>query len=346
MIDKAYRISDVVNDQFLRIPLSLLANPKYRAMSLEAKFVYSLLLNRLTLSQKNGWIDKEQQVYLIYKREDIADTLNISYKKSISAFKELIDNKLLFEKRQGRGFPNLLYVLKAELEDEHAIEFSENFDKSDEFFDENDLENADNPRRTQICQNGTSRSADLAYQELPNSHIKNCRNDTSRSAETEHQRNTDNINPDIINNNINNYRQNDCLNAPAREKNGNSNDEKELEEIFSLCEFHLFQPNIQIMLKDAIERMYYSDSLKIGNATLPQATVRNCLKRINGDLLISVVETLLDEADHATNSVGYLMSVIINRIQEQPVNFLLHNTSDDIEPFKELWVRSDWASSG
>ena len=110
MIERTYRISDVVNDEFLRFPLTLLANPKYKEMSLEAKFIYSLLLNRLTLSQKNGWVNEDNEVYLIYTREEAANMLNISYKKTIAAFRELIGKGLLYEKRQGRGYPNLLYV--------------------------------------------------------------------------------------------------------------------------------------------------------------------------------------------------------------------------------------------
>ena len=41
MIERTYRVSDVVNEEFLRFPLTLLANPQYREMSLEAKFVYT-----------------------------------------------------------------------------------------------------------------------------------------------------------------------------------------------------------------------------------------------------------------------------------------------------------------
>ena len=41
MIDRTYRISDVVNEEFLRFPLILLSNPRYKEMSLEAKFVYT-----------------------------------------------------------------------------------------------------------------------------------------------------------------------------------------------------------------------------------------------------------------------------------------------------------------
>lgn len=96
MIDHTYRINDVVKSEFLRLPLTLLANPKYKQMSLEAKFIYSLLLNRMTLSQRNDWINEDNEVYLIYTREEAANTLNISYKKSIAAFRELITNGLLY----------------------------------------------------------------------------------------------------------------------------------------------------------------------------------------------------------------------------------------------------------
>ena len=92
-------MNDVIKSEFLRLPLTLLANPKYKAMSLEAKFIYSLLLNRMTLSQRNDWINEDNEVYLIYTREEAASPLNISYKRSIAAFKELIRNGLLYEQR-------------------------------------------------------------------------------------------------------------------------------------------------------------------------------------------------------------------------------------------------------
>lgn len=180
MIERTYRVSDVVNEEFLRFPLTLLANPKYRKMSLEAKFIYSLLLNRLTLSQKNNWINENNEVYLIYTRENAANTLNITYRKAISAFKELIEVGLLFEQRQGRGFPNLLYVLKAELTDENAIEFTEQFDNFD---DENEEKEPANPVNMQTYSFRSSRPAESAYQELSKRHIKKCKFRTSRYAE-------------------------------------------------------------------------------------------------------------------------------------------------------------------
>lgn len=173
MIERTYRVSDVVNEEFLRFPLTLLANPQYREMSLEAKFVYALLLNRLTLSQKNGWINGDSEVYLIYTREEASATLNISYKKAIAAFKELIEHRLLVEQRQGRGYPNLLYVLKAELADEDATEFLDSLDEPEESSAE---ESCAEPYAVQTCRNSTSRPVKTAVQDLLKRHIQTCRN--------------------------------------------------------------------------------------------------------------------------------------------------------------------------
>ena len=251
--------------------LMLLANPQYKEMSLESKFIYSLLLNRLTLSQRNGWINEEGEVYLIYTREEAAEMLNISYKKTIAAFRELIENGLLFEKRQGLGYPNLLYVLKAELNDKDAAEFSEHYDDCPE---NTEPEDAVYLQKTQIFPNGTSRPVDLAVLDLSKRQFKTCQNRTSRSAGMEdqdlsirHSKKTE-----MINNNIS-YPENSQSIRPAHTHGDGHDgledrDSKILEEIFDRCELMLFKPNIRVMLRNAIERLYYSDTLKIGNARL------------------------------------------------------------------------------
>lgn len=125
------------------------------------------------------------EVYLIYTREEAASPLSISYKRSIAAFKELIRNGLLYEQRQGLGAPNLLYVLKAELTAEDAAAFGETFSGNES---ETDAKEPETPANTQMCQNGTSRTAEIAYLELPDRHIKNCRKSRSRYAETAHKK--------------------------------------------------------------------------------------------------------------------------------------------------------------
>lgn len=115
-MNKAYISDEIVSGKFLRVPTALFENPRYRKLSAESKLLYSLLLDRMSLSQKNGWVNGRGEVYQIYTRENIAHILSVSYKKAIAVFKELIESGLLYEERQGRGLPNKLYVLKCEPE--------------------------------------------------------------------------------------------------------------------------------------------------------------------------------------------------------------------------------------
>lgn len=331
MIDRTYRVNDVVKSEFLRLPLALLANPKYKQMSLEAKFIYSLLLNRMTLSQRNDWINEDNEVYLIYTREEAANTLNISYKKSIAAFKELIQNGLLYEHRKGLGAPNLLYVLKADLTDEDAKEFGESFDGND---DENGEKESANPVNMQICQNGTSRHAETAHQDMPKWHIKNCQNGTSKTADTEcqdmpkqHTKKIDNKKTEIsyIENSqsINQSSANFGRIVPPIVTDGQTDDEEKIQDILDSCELHLFSENVRQMLIQAVERLYYSESLKIGNARLPQAKVRSYLNLLDCEVLISTVESMKANEGRIINPMAYIMSTIINTICEKESDLIL-----------------------
>ncbi len=351
MIERTYRVSDVVSEEFLRFPLTLLANPKYREMSLEAKFIYSLLLNRLTLSQKNNWINEDNEVYLIYTREDAANTLNITYRKAISAFKELIEVGLLYEQRQGRGFPNLLYVLKAELADEDALEFGEQFDKSD---DENDEKEAANPVNMQTCSFRISRNAESAYQELQNPHIKNCNNGISRTARSAHQ-DMPNLHPKKIDNkkteniyiensqSVNQSHGNFSGMGVPKMMDGQTDDEDKIQFILDNCELHLFKDNIQQMLIQAVERLYYSESLKIGDARLPQAKVRSYLNLLDCETLMTTIESMKANEGRIVNPMAYIMSTIINTICEKESDLILSLPAQSLSQ-EDLYAPADYSS--
>lgn len=350
MIERTYRVNDVVKNEFLRLPLALLANPKYKQMSLEAKFIYSLLLNRMTLSQRNDWINEDNEVYLIYTREEAAITLNISYKKSIAAFKELIQNGLLYEHRQGLGDPNLLYVLKAELTDEDAAEFGESFNGND---DENGEKVPANPVNMQTCQNGISRHAEMAHQDMPKSHIKNCRNGTSRTADSEVQ-DMPNRHPKKIDNKKteNSYIENSqSVNQSygtfsgigmPKMTDGLTDDEEKIRGILDRCELHLFTENVRQMLIQAVERLYYSESLKIGNARLPQAKVRSYLNLLDCDTLMTTVESMKANEERIINPMAYIMSTIINSICEKESDLILSLPAQYVSQ-KDIYAPPDYS---
>ncbi len=108
-----YKISDVISYSYYPVPQELFINPLYMdELSLEAKMLYAFLTNRFNLSLKNNWTDSNNRIYLIYTREKAAKMLRVSYKTIIKAFKELIKAKLIMEKKQGQGKPNLIYIGK------------------------------------------------------------------------------------------------------------------------------------------------------------------------------------------------------------------------------------------
>lgn len=119
---EVYKIDDVIQFEFFRIPKILFANKTYRTLSSDAKLTYALLFDRLSLSMRNGWVNESDAVYLIYTREDISIELGISYKKAISAFRELISAGLICEKRCGRGMVNRIYIIKPELAEKESMD--------------------------------------------------------------------------------------------------------------------------------------------------------------------------------------------------------------------------------
>lgn len=95
---------------FIRIPKVMLTEERFSPLSLSAKILYGLLLDRMSLSARNGWLDEERRVYIIFKIEEIQDILGFSKKKSIDYLNELEQFGLVEKKRRGLGLPSILYI--------------------------------------------------------------------------------------------------------------------------------------------------------------------------------------------------------------------------------------------
>ena len=67
---------------FYRIPKMLFTNERFKTISAEAKILYGLLLDRMNLSAKNGWQDKDGKVYIIFTIEDIIDAMGCADQKA------------------------------------------------------------------------------------------------------------------------------------------------------------------------------------------------------------------------------------------------------------------------
>lgn len=95
---------------FFKFPKPFIYDDKYKNLSNNAKLMYMLLFGRLELSIKNGWHDKEGNVFQYYTNEQLMVDLNSSEKTIIKFKKELKDVDLLEEVRQGNNLPNRIYI--------------------------------------------------------------------------------------------------------------------------------------------------------------------------------------------------------------------------------------------
>jgi len=95
---------------FIRIPRVMIKDPAFAGLSAYAKLLYSVLLDRMSLSSKNGWFDEENRVYIVYPVTEAQTDLGIGKKKAMEVIAELVEFGLLEKKRRGQGLPSLLYV--------------------------------------------------------------------------------------------------------------------------------------------------------------------------------------------------------------------------------------------
>ena len=96
---------------FYRILKLLVKDRKFAKISMEAKFLYGILLDRMNLSAKNGWLDEKGRVYIIFPTSEIMELLKCSKQKSFKLLGELEKNSNLIERvHQGSGKPNLIYI--------------------------------------------------------------------------------------------------------------------------------------------------------------------------------------------------------------------------------------------
>lgn len=107
-----FTVDEVLQYTYISVPKELFINPIYSHLSSDSKLLYGFILDRFSLLMKNNWKDENRHVYLIFTRKDIQKLFNLSDKTVTKAFKQLIDCKLIYEKKQGRNKPNLIYPCK------------------------------------------------------------------------------------------------------------------------------------------------------------------------------------------------------------------------------------------
>ena len=171
---------------FYRIPKVLFTDETLAGISVEAKVLYSFMLDRMSLSVKNCWFDEENRVYIIYTIDDILSDFGCASQKALKLLDELENGIGLIErKRLGLGRPNIIYI--------------KNF--------------IHNPKEKRY-ENQTSANMKIEIQEVPKSYSNNNNNNYTDFNDTE-KNNTESSDTEIISYPINRGNENNSPPLPA-----------------------------------------------------------------------------------------------------------------------------------
>ena len=98
---------------FYRVPRLLIKDERFKGLSSDAKLLYGLMLDRMSLSMKNGWLDEENRAYIIDTVDAMMEDLGCAKATCVKIMKELDSEKgigLIEKKRRGLGKPDIIYV--------------------------------------------------------------------------------------------------------------------------------------------------------------------------------------------------------------------------------------------
>ncbi|MGW7874432.1 replication initiator protein A [Staphylococcus xylosus] len=130
-----FNIKELQKEKFYQLPKVFFTNPKYTKLSNDAKITWSILRDRLDLSIRNNWVDKNGDIFFIYTNEKLKSILNISSPNKLSKIKKELTQADLFNQiRVGLNKPNKLYIKKPEVTESDVYYISQQ---------ENDVEQRD-----------------------------------------------------------------------------------------------------------------------------------------------------------------------------------------------------------
>ena len=117
-----YKLHDEAQIRYIQVPKALMFEHFYKEkLSSDAKLLYGLLLDRMKLSRKNGWVNESNEIYLIMTRDEAKDLLGVSFPTASKAFKQLVEGNLIEEVNQGMQKPKRVYVGKVTELDKESL---------------------------------------------------------------------------------------------------------------------------------------------------------------------------------------------------------------------------------
>lgn len=303
--------------KFFRIPKELITNPKFSKLSSDAKLLYGLMLDKMSLSQKNNWFDKHNRVYIIYTIDEIMEELNRSNGTCTKILAELDTVKgigLIERKKQGLGKPDLIYV-------KNFISI-----QKEDYIGENTPSQEMQHSNISTCKNRTTVPSNSTSKEMENLHSQTCNNSISRNVITS-PADMQNVNGNNTNTNYTDMTENNSIHLSSRM------DENEY--ITALIE--LIKKNIEydhhmryesVHFQELYEELFQimcdavcikRDYVKIGKDNVPYELVKNKFLKLNSMHLRYVIDCL----DNTTSNIFDINSYLLKTLYNAPstINF-------------------------
>ena len=167
---------------FYRIPKILITSQFFKKVSDSAKLLYGLMLDRMSLSIRNGWLDDDNRAYIFFTTNDVMEQMSCGTEKATKMLAELDSEKgigLIERVKQGQGRPAIIYLKKFyDLEDKDTTSQSSTSKNENQAFEES---------KNKTFENRKTRLSEIESQEFRKSKNKTFENRKSRVSETESQ---------------------------------------------------------------------------------------------------------------------------------------------------------------
>ena len=295
---------------FYRIPRLLIKDERFKGLSSDAKLLYGLMLDRMALSMKNGWVDDENRVYIHYTVESIMEDLSIARATCTKIIAELDTKKgigLIEKKRQGLGKPDIIYV--------------KNFVKKDSA--NTDVSTEVQKLNVKKFKKQTSRSSKIECQEIQNSDLRKFKNQTSGSSEFEFAE-VQKLNPNYTNINYTDISYNNPINQSE------SKTENVADMMDEIAYIEIIKENIEYehhMKYDSYQdKVLYEElfdiicevvcvkhnTIKIGGENYPYELVKSKFLKLNSSHLEYVIGCMQNTTSKIMNIKSYMLTALYN----------------------------------
>ena len=300
---------------FYRIPKLLFTDSRYAGISVEAKVLYGLMLDRMSLSVRNNWVDDNNRVYIYFTLEEITDYLSIGKDKGVKLLKEL-DGILIERKKQGLGKPVMIYVLNF-VNSQNSIQSVDNSAEVLTSDVDNSIENADldglnaEVRTSEKPKSGEN--AEVLTSEIPKSALRKNRTlDFGKS---------DSNNTDINNTDINNTDLNKTdISSSSRVSFAAL--EREREEYRDVIKANIeYDILIQQYAAEQIDSFVniivdalcsFDDMISVNSMQVPKEVVKRKLLKLDYMHIVYVIDCLDENSTRIRNYKSYILTMLYN----------------------------------